>query len=219
WGYTGEGSTADGSTMRSQEYGVVWGNVVPSNATLNEFEATDPRYKMTFYEEGDKIMTLGGTVAGKTMDSAAMNVAASNRNGVVKKRVYRKYSILDVTDDGFHPDGYNQRIFRYAEVLLMLAECEAEVGTPGAAAGYINEVRNRASVHMPAVAPANHDAAIKAVMHEKTVEMAGEEVNNIDILRWRKKGYYPSIMADTKTGQVAAFPIPASETSANPMIK
>jgi hypothetical protein len=57
-----------------------------------------------------------------------MNVAQSNHNGVLKKRVFRKYSLLDWTDNGFKPSGINQRIFRYADVLLMLAECEAEVG-------------------------------------------------------------------------------------------
>jgi len=107
---------------------------------------------------------------------------------------------------------------RYAEVLLMLAECEAEVGTPAEAAKYINDVRKRPSVNMPPVTLASHDEAIKAVMHEKAVEMAGEEVANIDILRWRKKGYYPSIRPDPKPGQVDLFPIPASETSANPLI-
>ena len=35
WGYTGEGATADVSIMRSQEYGIVWGNVVPSDQILN----------------------------------------------------------------------------------------------------------------------------------------------------------------------------------------
>ena len=30
---------------------------------------------------------------------------------------------------------------------------------------------------------------------KESVELAAEEVNNIDILRWRKKGYFPSIMA------------------------
>ena len=38
--------------------------------------------------------------------------------------------MYDWTNDGFHPDGVNQRVIRYADVLLMLAECEAEVGTP-----------------------------------------------------------------------------------------
>ena len=219
WGYTGEGPTAEGSIMRSQEYGIVWGNVVPSDAILNEFEPNDPRYKFTFYESGDSIMTARSTQVGKVLTEEGMNVAASSHNSVVKKRVYRKYSILDWTDDGFHPDGFNQRILRYAEVLLMLAECEAEVGTPADAAKYINEVRDRASVHMVHVAPANHDDAIKAVMHERAVEMAGEEVNNIDILRWRAKNYYPSLRADPKPGQTALFPVPAAEISANPLIK
>lgn len=219
WGYTGEGAAADGSIMRSQEYGIVWGNVIPSDAILNEFDAGDPRYKMTFYEAGDSILTGGSTQVGRIMTAADMNVAASNHNGSVMKRVYRKYSILDWSDDGFHPDGYNQRIMRYAEVLLMLAECEAEVGSPATAAGYINELRDRKSVSFTHVTLSGHDDAMKAVMHEKAVEMAGEEVNNIDILRWRAKGYYPSLRPDPKPGQVALFPIPSSETSANPLIK
>ncbi len=219
WGYTGEGPTADASIMRSQEYGIVWGNVVPSDKILNEFEPNDPRYKMTFYESGDKIVTKGGTAPGVALTENGMNVAQSKHNGVAQKRVYRKYSVLDWTDDGFHPDGINQRLIRYADVLLMLAECEAEIGTPAQAASYINEVRARPGVNMPPVVLTNHDQAIAAVMHERGVELAGEEVNNIDILRWRKKGYYPSIRPDPKPGQVDMFPIPASEIAANPLLK
>jgi hypothetical protein len=219
WGYTGEGATADASIMRSQEYGIVWGNVVPSDKLLNEFEPNDPRYKYSIYESGDKILTFEGTQSGVALTEDGMNVAASTRNGVTKKRVFRKYSILDWSDDGFHPDGFNQRLIRYSDVLLMLAECEAEVGTPGDAAKYINEVRSRPGVNMPPVTLGSKEEAIAAVMHERAVELAGEEVNNIDILRWRKKGYYPSIRPDPKPGQVDVMPIPASETSANPLIK
>lgn len=219
WGYTGEGATADASTMRSQEYGIVWGNVIPSDKLLDEFESNDPRYGYTIYESGDKILTMGGTQPGVALTENGMNVAASKRNGVTKKRVFRKYSVLDWTDDGFHPDGLNQRILRYADVLLMLAECEAEIGTTAQAASYINEVRSRPGVNMPPVTLSSKNAAIAAVMHERAVELGGEEVNNIDILRWRKKGYYPSIRPDPKPGQVDMFPIPASETSANPLIK
>ncbi len=219
WGYTGEGPTADLSTMRSQEYGIVWGNVIPSDKILDEFEANDPRYKYTFYESGDNILTIGGTQAGSPLTEDGMNVAPSNHNGVVKKRVYRKYSVLDWTNDGFHPDGLNQRVIRYADVLLMLAECEAEVGTPADAAKYINEVRARSDVNMPPVTLASKNDAINAVMHERAVELAGEEVNNIDILRWRARGYYPSIRPDPKPGQVEFFPIPASEIAANPLLK
>ena len=122
-------------------------------------------------------------------------------------------------NSGFHPGGLNQRILRYADVLLMLAECEAEVGTPAQAAAYINEVRSRPSVNMPPVTLTTKEAALKAVMHERAVELCAEEVNSVDILRWRAKGYFPSIMTDPKAGQVAMFPIPAAETSTNPMLK
>ena len=219
WGYTGEGATADASIMRSQEYGIVWGNVVPSDKLLNEFEPNDPRYKYSIYESGDKILTFVGTEPGVALTEDGMNVAASKKNGVTKKRIFRKYSILDWSDDGFHPDGINQRLIRYSDVLLMLAECEAEVGTPVDAAKYINEVRSRPGVNMPPVTLSSKEQAIAAVMHERAVELGGEEVNNIDILRWRKKGYYPSIRPDPKPGQVDMMPIPASETSANPLIK
>ena len=57
WGYNGEGSTSPLSTVRNQEYGITWGNVIPSDQFLNEFEASDPRYKFTIFEEGDKILT------------------------------------------------------------------------------------------------------------------------------------------------------------------
>ena len=219
WGYNGEGATNPLSTVRNQEYGIVWGNVIPSDALLNEFEVNDPRYKFTFYESGDAILTKGGTVPGKVLTDADMNVAPSIRNGVTLKRVFRKYSIYDWDDNGFHPGGVNQRVIRYADVLLMLAECEAEVGTPAQAASYINEVRARPSVNMPAVVLTTKDQAIAAVMHERTVELSAEEVNSIDMLRWRNKGYYPAIRPDPKPDQVDLFPIPSSETSTNPLLK
>ncbi len=56
-------------------------------------------------------------------------------------------------------------------------------------------------------------------MHERSVELSAEQVSNIDILRWRKKGYFPSIIPDRVPGQVDLFPIPSSETSTNPLIK
>src|SRR5688572_20698612 len=227
WGYNGEGSTSPLSTVRNQEYGITWGNVIPSDRLLNEFEAGDPRYAMTIYEEGNQILTAPGavdnianpSVAPLTLTPAMMNIATSTKGGVVKKRFFRKYNIYEYVRSGFHPGGINQRLFRYADVLLMLAECEAEAGTPAQAAIYINEVRSRPGVSMPAVTLATKNDALKAVMHERAVELCAEEVASIDILRWRAKGYFPSLMTDPVPGQVSLFPIPASEISTNPMIQ
>ncbi|MEP7109895.1 MAG: RagB/SusD family nutrient uptake outer membrane protein [Ferruginibacter sp.] len=218
WGYNGEGSTSPLSTVRNQEYGITWGNIIPSDRLLNEFEANDPRYKFTIFEEGDKILTQS-PAGPKTLVSADMNIATSIKNGVTIKRFFRKYGIYDWVNSGFHPGGINQRLIRYADVLLMLAECEAEVGTPAQAASYINEVRKRPSVNMPPVTLASKNDALKAVMHERSVELSVEQVSSIDILRWRKKGYFPSIIPDRVPAQVDFFPIPSIETSTNPLLK
>ena len=69
------------------------------------------------------------------------------------------------------------------------------------------------------VAPPLKNDALKAVIHERAVELGAEEVASIDILRWRAKGYFPSLVTDPVPGQVSLFPIPSSETSTNPLIK
>lgn len=214
WGgySTGDGAAVPVSTVRNQEFApIAWRNLIPSNFYLNKFEANDPRFKKSVYETGDTY--LNGT---KTLTAADQNGESSVVNGVTKKISWRKYMLIYKSDNTFQPGGINQRLIRYADVLLMLAECEAEAGTLPAAVGYINQVRARPSVNMPPVSPTSKNDVIRAIMHERMVELGGEEVRNIDILRWRKKGYYPSIVPDPKPGQVDMLPIPFAETAANP---
>lgn len=218
WGLTGEGVGEAGTTAHHQDYGRVWGNIIPSNRLLAEFENNDPRYKFTVYEEGDKILTFEGTQAGKALTATDLNVDASVKDGVTRKRIFRKYSVMDWIDEGFHMSGINQRLIRYSDVLLMLAECEIELGNLGKAADYINEVRARPSVNMPAVALSSKNQALRLLMRERAVELAIEGNNNLDILRWRRKTYFPTIMADPRPGQQEFLPIPATETASNPLI-
>jgi hypothetical protein len=239
WGAypSGDGASVPVTTVRNQEYcPVAWRNLIPGNAFLNEFEntatgaaKTDPRYKLTVYETGD--LYHNGT---ETMSDANQNGNSSVVNGVTKKVSWRKFMLLykeglttlpgEVNNAGFHPGGNNQRLIRFAEVLLMLAECEAEAGNLGAAVGYLNQVRARPSVAMPAYPTAQFPTAtknnvIRAIMHERTAELGDEELRNIDILRWRSKGYFPSVVPDPKAGQVNLLPIPQAERDANPALK
>lgn len=214
WGgySTGDGAAVPVSTVRNQEYApIAWRNLIPSNKYLNEFEPNDPRYKKSVYESGDTY--LNGT---KVLTDADQNGNSSVVNGVTKKVSWRKYMLIYKSANTFQPGGINQRLIRYADVLLMLAECEAEAGTLAAAVNYINQVRARATVNMPEVTAATKNDVLQAIMHERMVELGGEEVRNVDILRWRKKGYYPSVVPDPKPGQVSMLPIPFAETSANP---
>jgi len=231
WGSgTGDGTNAEQTTVRNQEYNpVAWRNLIPSNRVLNEFESTlsgaaksDPRFGYSIYSPGDTY-NKGQSV----LTEGDQGGDASTIRGNTVKVGWRKFTIIYKESKdaaGFHPGGNNQRIIRYAEVLLMLAECENELGNTGPAITYLNQVRARASVAMPAYPtaqfPVGNKADItKAIMHEKTVELACEEIRNIDILRWRRKGYFATEPLSWYTAAKEFLPIPQSEIDNNPKLQ
>lgn len=228
WGYTGDDqpNAQPQSTVRNQEYSPIsWRNLIPSNKYLNEFEntatgapKTDPRFAMSVYQTGDKYNNNNNTL---TDDE--QNGNSSVVNGVTKKISWRKFMLIYKDNNTFRPGGINQRIIRYAEVLLMLAECENELGNPAAAIGYLNQVRDRPSVAMPHYPTTDYPVSNKteiarAIIHEKSVELGGEEVRNRDILRWRKKGYFTTDPIPYYKARDEFLPIPQAEIDNNPRL-
>ena len=235
WGGNGIGDGAAGNqtTVRNQEYcPVAWRNLIPSNEYLNEFEntatgaaKTDPRYKFSVYETGDVYNNGQSVLADPDVQGPTSTV-----NGVVKKVSWRKFMVLYRDSKGyagFHPSGNNQRLIRYADVLLMLAECENEGGNIAGAIGYLNQVRARPSVAMPPYPTAqfpciSKNQVTRAIMHERIVELGDEGVRNVDIVRWRKKGYYPSVAPEPLSYFTAnkheLLPIPQAEIDNNPQL-
>ncbi|MEO8474230.1 MAG: RagB/SusD family nutrient uptake outer membrane protein [Chryseolinea sp.] len=224
WDSDGNGTTVNESWIRSQEYSAVgWRNLIPSDGLINEFEPNDPRIKDNFYFIGD---TYGAPASPVILTDTKVQGNTSNFQGVDQKVSWKKYSIMYKYDPGGYYDmiGINYRVYRYADVLLMLAECENEIGTAPAAIAYLNQIRNRPSVMMPnyptAEFPANSKTEImKAIMHERRTELAGEEVRNFDILRWRKAGKFateplPYFVAN----KFEVLPIPQDELNSNPNI-
>jgi hypothetical protein len=224
----GDGTSADQATVRNQEYcPVAWRNLIPSNRYLNEFEntatgaaKTDPRFSYSVYQTGD-VFNSGAT----TLTDGMQNGNSSVINGVTKKASWRKYMLMYKENQSFHPGGNNQRLIRYAEILLNLAECENELGSaPAVVLGYINQVRDRASVAMPhyptAQFPAStKDELTKAIMHERMVELGDEELRNIDIIRWRKKGYFTTDpLSYFRPNRDELLPIPQAEIDNNPKL-
>lgn len=228
WG--GESASEEQSTVRNQEYcPVAWRNLIPSNKYLNEFESTatgaaktDPRFSYSVYQTGDTFNN-GNDV----LTDGAQNGNSSVVNGVTKKISWRKFMLIyqeSASTAGFHPGGNNQRIIRYAEILLDLAECDNELGDIPGAVALLNQIRDRADVAMPHYPTAQFPVAsksdvVKAIMHEKMVEMGDEEVRNIDILRWRKAGYFTTEpIANFKPGRDELLPIPQAELDNNPLV-
>jgi hypothetical protein len=229
-GPTGDDPSAPQGTTRNQEISpIAWRNLIPSGKFLEEFEVPvntpgltkeDPRLGFTVYRPGDTFNN--GT---QTITRENQNGNASMVRGQEVKASWRKYTLIykhGIQDRA--GGGINHRIIRYAEVLLMLAECENETTADGGNTKlYLNMVRARPDVNMPqygATSLPSKDDRTKAIMHEKRVEMGGEQVRNRDILRWRKKGYIPALAPEPFTyfnpNRDVLLPIPQQEIDNNP---
>ncbi len=225
WGSDSDGQNVAEETVRTQEYSAVgWRNVIPSDKLLNSYERTskgdakdDPRYDHSFWLEGEPFNN-GESVM--TPDRVQGNTSIVD--GVEQKVSWQKYSVLYKKDAGYSTSGINQRIIRYADVLLMLAECENELGNMDRALELVNQVRARPSVDMPPLPTANYPAGSqdelrKSIQHERYIELCGEQVRDFDIIRWRKNGKLDEEpLSYFLANKHELLPIPQTEIDNNP---
>lgn len=118
-----------------------------------------------------------------------------------KKNAYYKSQEKTLTDGTSWATGLtatNYKHMRYADVLLMAAECEAEVGDIEKARQYVNLIRGRAAnpatwvpgaaaTYMISIYPlpfADRTAARTAVRFERKLELAMEGHRFFDLVRW-----------------------------------
>ena len=115
----------------------------------------------------------------------------------------------------------------------MMAEAEANRsgGNLATAVGYMNQVRARADVNMPAYPTADYPVStlaefMVALEHERKVELCGEQVRFPDLVRWGRLAAFidevkPSLPLQEQNELVfnatthVKWPIPLSEIDAN----
>lgn len=203
-------------TFRGQEYGPnAWRNVIPSNGIAAEFETVaggaakdDPRKEYSFYTLGDEF------------NSGQDVLTNDDVQGDNSKPSWKKYQMIYKRENENQSSGINFRVIRYADVLLMMAEAQNELNGPTAALPYINQVRDRADVMMPHYPTAQYPTGTKdemfdAIMHERRVELAGEQIRNRDIRRWRRQGKLDSEPISVYHPRHNFLPIPLVEIDNN----
>ncbi|QJW91872.1 RagB/SusD family nutrient uptake outer membrane protein [Spirosoma taeanense] len=224
WDSDGNDGGANETMTRSQEYNPIgWRNLIPSASLLAEYEntakgdaKTDPRLKYNFYFIGDKYNNDT-----KTLAEGDVQGNAQPFNGTAQKISWRKYTALYKNAETYYTSGINMRIMRYADVLLGMAEAENETGNSANAIALLNQVRARKSVAMPpyptkAYPVSNKDEIFQAIVHERRVELAGEQIRNRDILRWRAQGKLKAEpISYFAKGKQELLPIPQQELDNN----
>jgi hypothetical protein len=140
-------------------------NPQPTSQESNNIPTPD---LIAAYEAGDKRKDISiGTVVLST------SLRAIKEYPYIKKYA-RPHSLNQNT-------GQNWPVYRYAEVLLFLAEALNEQGKTGEAATYINQVRTRAGL---AATTASSQATMReAIFKERRVELAFENKRWFDLTR------------------------------------
>ncbi|WP_101690447.1 RagB/SusD family nutrient uptake outer membrane protein [Dysgonomonas massiliensis] len=151
-----------------------------------------------------------------------------------KGRVFfRKYGSDYYRDYDDYHNPTNVRLVRYADILLLYAECIAQTGgTLSEAVAYVDQVRAR--VNMPSLAKnhadaaSNKDAFLKRLQTERVLELATEGHRWGDIKRWglldTQEGINELKSRDSDfnnfvIGKHNCLPIPSDEINNNPNIK
>ncbi len=149
----------------------------------------DPRLYWTIgtYEADWEGFENGNVAFTKTM-TPTDTVVTNNINGglpIVKYTNFRT-SLYDKVVTGLH-DGINLRMLRYADVLLLAAECENEVNGPTQqAVNWINEVRTRAGLANLKLADfPSADKLFEQIANvERPKEFGCEFGRGFDLIRW-----------------------------------
>lgn len=80
-------------------------------------------------------------------------------------------------------DGNNYRLFRYADAILMLAECYCEKGNDTEAVKYLNMVKERAGIAAYDNFSSFEELTVE-IRTERGRELAGEFMRKYDLVRW-----------------------------------
>lgn len=200
-------STADGNCESTSQYGQVqgvrgqfgWGFNSPSEDLVAAYEPNDQRLDATILfvgettPEGD-LITAGNNPAHPTRYNQKIYVSSEN---------FRRNNCRENADA-------NIVILRYAEILLINAEANLELGNYDAALESLNQVRNRAG--LVDLEFESEQQLRNAIWHERRVELAQEGDRFFDLVRQgRAAEVFQALGKQFTAGVNEIFPIPANQ--------
>lgn len=164
WGDSQEGQIT--SIFQGSRENGGWGFNLPTQDLYDEFESGDVRLKATIISDGDVLWE--GTDDEETFSTDYPENTTGYHN--------RKYQLPESEEGAMSEDPLNWRFIRFADVLLWQAEAAAHNGSDWETP--LNKVRNRAGL-----ANTTGSDALKAVYHERRVELAMEGHRYWDLVR------------------------------------
>ena len=159
-----------------------WGWNTPTDSLVKAYESGDVRKGSTilFSGQSDDPSTGG---YGRVLPNSTFDIVAGPLpRKFWNKKIYADPAFRASTGHSDNPDWINKRILRYADVILMAAECNNELGNGATGLPFVNQIRSRAS--LPAISFTDQTQLRTAIKQEKRVEFGVEGERFFDLVRW-----------------------------------
>jgi starch-binding outer membrane protein, SusD/RagB family len=201
------------STIRPHEYGVdgrSFYNSKPSANLIAAYGGTgtgigerDPRVEAFYFTEND-FLDNGSTPYATIFATSGY--------------AWKKYQDGNFVSTGNDND-CNHDVIRYADVILMAAEAKIQQDKVNEGIELINQIRRRADP-TGAIVPERATGASKAqaidwLILERRLELSGEQVRRLDLVRW---GIAKDVIPTFQVGKHEYFPIPQFEINSNTLM-
>lgn len=178
WGRT----SARAITFGAASFG--FGDVQPSQALFNEYQqektvtgGVDPRLDVTMYYNKPGEMLYNTSFQQRYAGSSSLNTLWCHKYENGDSGQWNEYDWRS---------GINERVMRYADVLMMNAECANETGDIAGAYAGLQQVRNRVGLpDLQTVQPGMTQGQMRdQIAHERFLEFSLEGHRFDDIRRW-----------------------------------
>ena len=194
-----EGNAAVGFQGIRQYTGPVYGDGNSYNLPTAELYAA---FSPIDQRRGATVLDIEAFIAAQANPaSITYAIGAGGHTGYYNNKYIKKQGEIGLPDNDL-TSPVNYRVLRYADVLLMAAEANYQIGNASRATALVNQIRQRAGI------PGASVNSIEKVYLERRLELSGEGLRFFDLVRTGQAAQYiPGFV----TGKHELFPIPQVE--------
>jgi hypothetical protein len=194
-----EGNAAVGFQGIRQYSGPVYGDGnsynLPTPELYAAFAPIDPRRAAT-------VLDIEAFIAAQPNPaSITYAIGAGGHTGYYNNKYIKRQGEIGLPDNDL-TSPVNYRVLRYADVILMAAEANYQIGNASRATQLVNQIRQRAGI------PGASINAIEKVYLERRLELSGEGLRFFDLVR---TGQAAQFIPGFVVGKHEVFPIPQVE--------
>ena len=193
-----------------------WGWNTPTEDLVAAYQSGDVRKGSTILFSGQSDDPATGGY-GRVLPGHVSEAGGFLPRKYWNKKIYADPAVRASTGMSDNPAWINKRVLRYADVVLMAAECMNETGNGAGAVALVNQIRSRANLSN--LTYTSQEQLRTAIKQERRVEFGLEGERFFDLVRWGDATTVLGSLGYTNKCRFYPLPQPAIDKSAGKLVQ